>query len=216
MIFEAVVKTQTQNYFTVQQRDNGVVWDDVRLASLILFNPLPEEYVLCMQSESGQTYIVGKIQGEWDDKYGYQLGNMTDNLTVTEDGVMRHLKGTNETTIDDDGLRAKYDKLEVEGLGWKITGEDGKLTITMDPVSGECIVDSPSIKLAGGTKGGLPTGSDYVSMINELKGIVNQLVAKYNMHVHAVPGVATSLVTTSLQSTTVTGSPVQSTKVTSG
>jgi len=216
MIFEAVVIAQSKNSFTVKQKDNGVVWTNVFLASLMLYSPAQNEYVLCTRSDGGTVYILGKIQGEWDDKYGLQLGNMTDNLTVTEDGVIRHIKGTNESIIDDVGCRLKFDKMEVEGLGWKITCEDGKLTIAMDPVGSEVIVDSPKITLASGTKGGIPTGSDYVSMINELKTIINALINLYNTHTHAVPGAVTSLVTTMQQTQTVTASPVQSTKVTSG
>lgn len=216
MTFEAVVIDQKKNVFSVRQQDNGILHENVFLASYMLFCPAPSEYVLCTRSDQGNVYIVGKIQGEWDDKYGYQIGDMTDNLTVTDNGTLRHIKGTNEFIVDEDGLRAKFDKFEIEGLGWKITCEDKKITLYTDPVTiGEVIVDSPKVTIAGGTGGGLPLGSNYMQLINELTAVVNGLISLYNAHVHPAPGGTTSP-TASLQSATVTGSPQQSTKVTCG
>jgi hypothetical protein len=216
MTFEAVVINQSKNVFSVRQQDNGILHENVFLASYMLFCPAPSEYVLCTRSDQGNVYIVGKIQGEWDDKYGLQLGDMTDNLTVTENGVVRHIKGTNETIIDEDGLRSKFEKLEIEGLGWKITCEDKKITLYTDTATmGEVVIDSPKVTIAGGTGGGLPMGNNYMQMINELKTAINGLISLYNSHVHPAPGGTTSP-TASLQSTSVTGSPQQSSKVTCG
>lgn len=217
MIFEGIIVDQQKNYFTVRQLNNGVLWKHVQLASLLLFNPMPNEYVLCMHSDFGNTYIIGKIQGEYDDKYGYQIGNMENNLTITTDGSLLHQAGISETIITPEGCKTFYPKIEIQGYGWKIIGEEGKITISAD-IQSSIHLDANKIQLSDGSGGGIPIGNDYVKIINEIKETVNTLINTFNTHVHT--GVTTGPGSSGPPGTpatkTIISTPQQSSKISGG
>lgn len=199
MTFEAVVIDVIKATYTVKNVVNGRVYHNCRLCAMgsADWAISKDDYVLCMQSEAGQVYVIGEIKGREPSTDGFRLGESdTDKFVVTQEATLIHVRDINTTIIDPDGLDGFYKKVTVKGFGTVIECTEDQISIGV-PGSidqGSKIVITPSgITLFGEASGGILKGNETQEQIDKLGDKLNDFIKLYLEHGHEYPNPAGGL-----------------------
>ena len=202
MTFEAYVLDVKEATYTVKNAANGAIYHNCKLCAMGVSDwcVSKDDYVLCMNTEHGRTYIVGEIKGRPASTEGIRLGESdVDKFVVTQQATLIHQRDINTTIIDADGFEGFYKKVTIKGFGTSIECTEDSIVISVPgKISGtSSIVITPTeVKLFGDTSGGILKGNEAQEQIDALADKLNSLINKFTGHGHnASPGGATPILT---------------------
>lgn len=203
MTFEAYVTDVKEATYTVRSAANGATYQNCRLCAMGVSDwcVSKDDYVLCMQTEYGRTYIVGEIKGRTASTEGIRLGESdTDKFVITQEATLIHQRDVNTTIIDADGLEAFYKKVTIKGFGTLIeVGEDSIEISVPGALSGtsKITITPTEVKLFGDTSGGILKGKEAQAQIDAIADKLNSLINKFLGHGHNSLGESGAAIMTS-------------------
>ena len=228
MTFEAYVLDVKEATYTVKNAANGAIYHNCKLCAMGVSDwcVSKDDYVLCMNTEHGRTYIVGEIKGRPASTEGIRLGESdVDKFVVTQQATLIHQRDINTTIIDADGFEGFYKKVTIKGFGTSIECTEDSIVISVPgKISGaskititptEVKIDAGTIlNLFGGDAGFLLKSDNLVALLNELISVVRGSIANFNSHTHICAGSGSASATPlPLDTGSITKTPQQSTKV---